>query len=190
MGWLGFDQGRWGWLGHSGALDMLCVDGLGGLDGAIRVEKIPDLWLAAVSFDVFSLNLFQFICKTKVDQCHVHNQILFKGLRLGMANNVTKETFHFFIQEILIFHFWVPKREFFVKEIPKTTLVITPTHFIKLLDHIISTIHLLVDPRYFLFLINFCRFSWKRVQFELQVLKKNHEFLQKIFLGAQLDNSS
>jgi hypothetical protein len=67
--------------------------------------------------------------------------------------------FSFSIEEILIFHFRVPKREFFVKEVPKNTLVIAPTHFIKLLDHIISTIHLLIDPRtfprYFLFFDNF-----------------------------------
>jgi hypothetical protein len=57
----------------------------------------------------------------------------------------------------LLFFFFKPfpihKREFFVKEVPKTTLEIAPTHFLKLLDHIISTIHLLVDPgtfpRYF-----------------------------------------
>jgi hypothetical protein len=73
-----------------------------------------------------------------------------------MANNVAEETFHF---EIFIFPFSSAKKGVFFKEVPKITLVIAPTHFIKLLDHIISTIHLLVDPRifprYFLFFYNF-----------------------------------
>jgi hypothetical protein len=64
-----------------------------------------------MSFAVFPLlNLFQFICRTKVDQFHVHNQILFKSLPLGMANNVAEETFHF---EILIFLFLSAKKGVF-----------------------------------------------------------------------------
>jgi hypothetical protein len=61
----------------------------------------------------FPLNIFQFIYRTKVDQCHAHNhdivfsdnQILFRSLRLGMANNVAEDIFHFLFMKYSFFIF-------------------------------------------------------------------------------------
>jgi hypothetical protein len=42
-----------------------------------------------------------------------------------------------------------------VKEVPKTTLEIAPTHFLKLLDHIISTIHYWLILKHYLDIFKF-----------------------------------
>jgi hypothetical protein len=89
------------------------------------------------------------------DPCHEHgycmvcsnDPILCKLVRLEMTNNVIIRSFHFICIKNSLFIFQVQKMSFFMKQLPKIILMIEPTQFIKLQEHFVYTITLIVYPK-------------------------------------------
>ena len=92
------------------------------------------------------------------DQCygHIHDivclnePILCTHVHLGMAHNVAHESFQLYFTKSAFSIFRVPKRELFVKHLPRICRKMVPPHFCIILDHILSAIHQLVATRNFL----------------------------------------
>jgi hypothetical protein len=102
-----------------------------------------------------------------------------------------KGFFIFFAQKTHFCIFLSGTNGLFVKNLPKFSLIFVPTQFTKILDHFISTFHLLVECEtfysIFVFLAIFCRFSWKRSQVKLQVLYSLFMiFGKKLLLDTQV----
>jgi hypothetical protein len=70
-----------------------------------------------------------------------------QSVRLGMANNIVEEIFHFLCTKKLILHFMSEINGFFVKQLPKFTLVFVPTQSPKILDHFICIFYLLIESK-------------------------------------------
>ena len=103
-------------------------------------------------FSEMSYHLWRFMAFKPNDQSygHIHgivcsnDLILCTRVHLGIPNNVAEGSFHFLCMENSFFIFRVPKRRFFVKDLPNNCCKIRPNLFSKILGHIWCTIDKMV----------------------------------------------
>jgi hypothetical protein len=99
-----------------------------------------------------SYHVGRFLTFKLKDRCHDHNHrivcsndlILCKSVLLGMTNNVSKESFHFIYMKNSFSFSWVVKMSFFVKQLPKFTMITGAKQCLKILDHLDFKVHHLV----------------------------------------------
>ena len=111
-------------------------------------------------FSEMSYHVWKFLGFKANDQWygHIHgivgsnDIILCTRVHLGMAKKNSKGGFHFLCTKKSFSIFWVPKINFFVKNIPNLCCKIAAHHFSKILDHILCTIDQMVPAQKLSFL--------------------------------------